>query len=95
MPVDLVCSILPVTSTHHVSFVDIYCGTQYRNSVTLQVSLHCNSAVASIPVEPSTSSEHDPEGGFLHFLGIDHNEFPFELPLQELQMQEEEGSIVT
>ena len=56
-------------------------------------STECNSAVASIPVEPSTSSEHDPEGGCLNSLGIDHNEAPFELPLEELQMQEKEASI--
>ena len=41
------------------------------------------------PVEPSTSSEHDPAGGCLNSHGIDHNEVTFDLPLEE----EREASI--
>ena len=46
-------------------------------------STECSSAVASTPVEPSTSSEHDPAGGCLNSQGIDNNEVTFEFPLEE------------
>ena len=52
-------------------------------------STECSLAVASTPVEPSTSSEHDPAGGCLNSQGIDHNEVAFDLPLEE----EREASI--
>ena len=46
-------------------------------------STECSSAVASTPVKPSTSSEHDPAGGCLNSQGIDNNEVAFDFPLEE------------
>jgi len=74
--------IASVTTTHRVSLLDV-----------AGPSTECSSAVASIPVEPSTFSEHDPAGGCLSSQGIDHNEVTFDLPLEELQMQGKETSI--
>ena len=75
--------IASVTTTHHASLVDV-----------AGPSTDSNSAVASTPVEPSTSSEHALEGGCINSQGIDHNEVPFELPLEELQqMQEKQANI--
>jgi len=74
--------IASVTTTYHVSLVDV-----------VGPSTECNSAVASTLVEPTTSSEHDPANGCLNSQGIDHNEVTFDLPLEELQMQEKEASI--
>ena len=46
-------------------------------------STECSSAVAFTPVEPSTSTEHDPAGCCLNSLGIDNNEVTFDFPLEE------------
>ena len=64
--------IASATTTHHVSLVDV-----------AGPSTECSSAVASTPVEPSTSSEHDPAGGCLNSQGIYNNEVTFEFPLEE------------
>ena len=50
-------------------------------------------AFFSIPVEPSTCSEHDLACGYLSSHGIDQNEVTFNLPLGELQMHEKEASL--
>lgn len=74
--------IASVTTTPRVSLVDV-----------TGPSAECSLAVASIPVESSTFSEHNPAGGCLSSQGIDYNEVTFDLPLEELQMQEKETSI--
>ena len=69
--------IASVTTTHHVSCVDI-----------AGPSTECSSAVnASIPVEPSISS------GCLYSQWIDDNEITFDFPLEELQMKNRELNI--
>jgi len=78
----LVCSILItyVTTNHHVPLMDV-----------AWPSAEHNSAVFSIPVALSTSSEHGLASGYLNSHGIDHNEVTFDLSLGELQRQEKEA----
>ena len=71
-----------VTANHYVPLVDV-AGTRTER----------NSAVFSIPVEPSTCSEHDLASGYLSSHAIDQNEVTFDLPLGELQMHEKEASL--